>query len=168
MFEEKDRQPMSEQKAFARLTSLCARSEQSSGQMLDKMRQWGIEEEAQARIMARLTEGKFVDDERFCRLFVDDKIRFSKWGRRKIEVALMQKGIDRAIFSAVLNAVDDDEYISVLRPMLRQKSRTIKAKSDYEHRQKLMKYAVSRGYTFDIIKRCMDVDDEEMPECLDD
>ena len=56
--------------------------------------------------------------------------------------------------------MDDDEYLSVLRPLLKQKRKTIKAKNDYELNQKLMRFAVGRGFTFDIIRQCMDIDDE--------
>ncbi|MDE7085281.1 MAG: RecX family transcriptional regulator, partial [Prevotella sp.] len=31
---------------------------------------------------------------------------------------------------------------------------------DYELNQKLMRFALSRGFTFDIIRQCFDVDDE--------
>jgi regulatory protein len=60
----------------------------------------------------------------------------------------------------VLDAVDDDEYLSILRPLLKQKRKTIKANSDYELNQKLMRFAVGRGFTFDIIRQCIDVEEE--------
>ena len=56
--------------------------------------------------------------------------------------------------------MDDDEYLSILRPLLKQKRKTIKANSDYELNQKLMRFAVGRGFTFDIIRQCIDVEDE--------
>ena len=93
---EKDKQ-ITEQQALSRLMALCARSEHSSGEMLQKMRLWGLDEEAQARVMERLTADRYVDDERFTRAFVNDKIRYNQWGRRKIEQALWAKGVDRSV-----------------------------------------------------------------------
>jgi regulatory protein len=55
--------------------------------------------------------------------------------------------------------VDDEEYLKVLRPLLKQKNKSIKAENDYERNQKLVRFALGRGYTFDIIKQCLDVDD---------
>ena len=47
----------------------------------------------------------------------------------------------------------------MLRPLLKQKNKSIKAENDYERNQKLVRFALGRGFTFDIIKQCMDVDD---------
>ena len=96
------------------------------------------------------------DDERFTRAFVRDKIAYNKWGRRKIEQALWAKGIDKATQTKILDEIDDSEYLSVLRPLLQAKQRTLRADSDYEARGKLVRYALQRGFTFDIISQCID------------
>ena len=149
-----------EQDAYLTLAALCAQAEHCQYEMLEKMRRWELPEDAQARVMQQLVSELYVDDERYTRAFIKDKIRYNKWGRRKVEQALWQKRIDDDIRKRVLDDVDDDEYLSVLRPLLKQKRKTIKAKNDYELNQKLMRFAVGRGFTFDIIRQCMDIDDE--------
>jgi regulatory protein len=129
--------------------------------MLEKMRRWELPEEEQARVMQRLASERYVDDERYARAFVKDKVRYNKWGRRKVEQALWQKHIDDDIRQRVLDEVDDSEYLAVLKPMLQQKRRSTKAANDYELNQKLVRFAVSRGFTFDIIRQCLDVDEED-------
>lgn len=74
--------------------------------------------------------------------------------------ALWMKRIDDDIQHRVLDEIDDKEYIDVLIPLLKQKRKTIKAKSDYELNQKLVRFALGRGFDFGIIRLCMDVDDE--------
>lgn len=148
---------MTEKESLAKLTALCARGEHSTGEMIDKLNRWGMTDEAaQARIMAYLTQQRYVDDERFTRAFVRDKIAYNKWGRRKIEQALWAKGIDKATQTKILDEIDDSEYLSVLRPLLQAKQRTLRADSDYEARGKLVRYALQRGFTFDIISQCID------------
>ena len=61
----------------------------------------------------------------------------------------------------MLSEVDDEEYLSVLRPLLKQKRRSVKASSDYEMNQKLIRFALGRGFRFDIIRQCLDVTDED-------
>ncbi|MBR0275004.1 MAG: RecX family transcriptional regulator [Prevotella sp.] len=151
---------MTGQQAYQKLAALCARSEHCQQEMLDKMRQWGVDEEEQAKVMARLVEERYVDDERFTRAFVNDKVRYAKWGRRKIEQALWMKRIDEQLARTVLDEVPDEDYIAILRPALKQKRRSTKAASEYEMTMKLIKYALSRGFTMDVIKQCMEVDDE--------
>lgn len=150
-----------EQDAYLTLAALCAQAEHCQWEMTEKMRRWELSDEAQARIMERLVKERYVDDERFARAFVKDKVRYNKWGRRKVEQALWAKHIDEAIRQQVLDEVDDGEYIRVLRPLLQQKRKTTKANSDYELNGKLIRFAMSRGFTMDIIKQCINVDDED-------
>jgi len=112
--------------------------------------------------MEYLTQHKYIDDERFTRAFVNDKIKYNKWGRRKIEQALWAKRIPRETMNSVLDEIDDSEYLSVLRPLLAAKRRSIKAANAYEEKVKLMRFALSRGFTPDLIYQCID-GAEEIP-----
>ena len=149
-----------EQEAYLTLAAVCAQAEHCQWEMLEKMRRWEVPEEAQARVMQRLVKERYVDDERYAQAFVKDKIRYNKWGRRKVDQALWQKHIDEDIRKRVLDEVDDDEYLKVLRPLLKQKRKSTKANNDYELNQKLMRFALGRGFTFDIISQCIDVEEE--------
>ena len=150
---------MTEQEAFLQLASLCANAEHCQHEMLEKMRQWELTEAVQARVMARLVKERYVDDERYARAFVKDKIRYNKWGRRKVKQALWLKRIDDDVQQTVLDEISDEEYLKVLKPLLKQKTKSIKAESDYERNQKLVRFALSRGFTFDIIRQCLDTSD---------
>ena len=125
------------------------------------MRRWELPEEAQARVMQRLVGERYVDDERYAHAFVKDKLNYNKWGRRKIEQALWQKHIDEAVRQRVLDEIADEDYVLVLRPLLKQKRKSTKAGSDYEQNGKLIKFALSRGFTMDIIRQCINVEDED-------
>jgi Uncharacterized protein conserved in bacteria len=155
---------VSEQGAYLQLAQLCARSEHCQYDLLEKMRRWDMSDEAQARVMQRLVSEHYVDDERYAHAFVHDKIKYNKWGRRKVEQALWLKHIDDDIRRQVLDEVDDEEYLSVLRQLLKQKRRSTKAENDYELNRKLVRFALSRGFTYDIIRQCLDVDEEDMDE----
>ena len=152
---------MTEHEVFLQLASLCAQAEHCQYEMTEKMRRWGVPDEVQARVMERLIAGRYVDDERFARAYIKDKVCYNKWGRRKVEQALWQKHIDEDIRQRTLDEVSDEEYLRVLRPMLRQKRPSVKAASDYERNQKLMRFALGRGFTLDLIRQCIDVEDED-------
>ena len=154
------KQPITEQEALLKLSALCARAEHSSGEMLEKMRRWQLSEDARERVLDRLIDEKFVDDERFARLFVREKIRFDRWGRRKIEQALYQKGVASDISHRVLDEVDDEAYVAELKKLIAAKRRSVQAESDYEMRAKLTKYALGRGFGYNVIRQCIDGADE--------
>jgi len=150
-----------EQEAYLRLASLCAQAEHCQYEIKEKMRRWELGEEAQTRIMERLVKERYIDEMRYARAFVKDKVVYNKWGRRKVEQALWQKQIDDDIRQSVLEEVDDETYVSVLRPLLKQKRKSTKAGSEYEMNQKLMRFAMGRGFTFDIIRQCIDLEEQD-------
>ena len=159
---------MTEQEAYLQWAALCAQAEPCEQEMRDKMRRWELDETVQNRIINRLIKERYVDDERYARAFVKDKIRYNKWGRRKVQQALWQKRIDADIQQRVLDEIDEKEYLDILRPLLKQKRKSIKAESDYELNQKLVRFALGRGFGFDIIRQCLNVDDIDIEDIDDD
>ena len=151
---------MTEQEAYLQLATLCAQAEHCEQEMRDKMKRWEIDETAQNRIIDRLVKERYIDNERYARAFVKDKIRYNKWGRRKVQQALWMKRIDNDIQQRVLDEIDEKEYLDVLHPLLKQKRKSTKAANDYELNQKLVRFALGRGFTFDIIRQCLEVDEE--------
>lgn len=156
---------MTEQEARLRLSALCSQAEHCSYEMTEKMSRWGLADDAQARVMEYLTSNRFVDDERFARVFANDKIKYNKWGRRKVEQAMWQKRIDREIQRRVLDEIADEVYMTVLRPLLRSKRKSTRAANEYEMNTKLMRFGVSRGFSFDQIRRCLDGDMPDADGC---
>ena len=159
---------MTYEMALQRLSALCASAEHCEYEMTEKMRKWEVEESDCERIMEYLRKAKFVDDERYARAFVKDKIKYNKWGRRKVEQGLWAKHIAEAIRQRVLDEVDESQYKSVLTDLLKSKRRSIKAANDYEMNRKLIKFALSRGFDYSIVRHCIDCDDYDEEDSTDD
>lgn len=147
---------MTEEQVLNKLTTLCARGEHCQQEMLDKMRKWEIEEDVQARVMEYLLKEKFIDEERYTRMFVEEKIKFNKWGRKKVEQALYMKRIPRSISAPILDEIDEENYEEILRPLIEAKRKTVTGKSEYEIRGKLIRFALSRGFDMDTILSVLD------------
>lgn len=151
---------MTEEQALQKLAALCSQSEHCTLEMKEKMTRWGIDEDAQQRVVEYLVANRYVDDRRYARSFVNDKLKYNKWGPRKIEQSLWMKHIDESILREALDDVENEEYISVLRPLLTSKRKTTKAETDYEMNQKLLRFAIGRGFTFEQVKEVIDDVDE--------
>lgn len=142
--------------ALRRLAALCAKGEHCSHDMEEKMRQWGLDEDDIQANIDYLRSHSYIDDARYCRAFVNDKITYNHWGPRKIEQALWQKHIPEDISRPILDEVAEETYTDVLLPMLRTKYRTTKAASEYERACKLIKFAMGRGFKYETIKSCLE------------
>ena len=145
-------------KALLRLTTLCVQGEHCEKDILAKMEKWGLGKEMQASIMEYLVKERFVDNERYCRAFVSDKMRYNHWGQRKIEQALWLKGIEKSVSSQVFAEIDTEEWVEILSSELSKKRKTVKGRTDYEIKKKLVRFAAGRGFPYGIISKCIDVD----------
>lgn len=97
--------------------------------------------------MSSLCRARFVDDERFARAYVLEKVRVSRWGRVKIRLGLVAKRIDRDIIEVALEEeIDSREYEGNLIEILRAKMRTIDDPDSYEGKTRLFRHGVMRGY----------------------
>ena len=142
------------------LSSLCARGEHSCGELRMKMLRWGMPEGDIESVLNVLMDRGFVDDVRFAHAYVHDKLAYYGWGRHKIDAGLSAKGIPHDIRKASLDELDDDDYLKVLSPLLERKRREY---ADAEHsgsldvlKQKLIHYALGRGFDYRIVEQCID------------
>lgn len=87
--------------------------------------------------------------------------KYNKWGRRKVEQALWMKHIPKDISDPIFEEIEDDLYMETLLPLMKNKYKTIKAKNDYERSMKLIRFALGRGYSMEVIHKCIDRMKEE-------
>lgn len=131
----------------------CSAAERCPSDVEEKVRKWGASDEATERIMAHLQKERYVDAARFCRFYVRDKYRFNQWGRIKIAQMLRMKRLPDEAIRTGLEEIDSEEYDSILKRMLKQKMKGIKAANDYERSIKLIRFAIGRGFTLEEVRR---------------
>ena len=91
------------------MAAYCSAAEHCKAEVNEKLQKWGLPYEVINRIIDRLVVEKFIDEERYCRAFVNDKFRFAKWGKMKITQALYMKKIPREVTYRYLNDIDREE-----------------------------------------------------------
>ena len=69
---------LTDEEALNRVASYCSAAEHCRAEVNEKLQRWGIAYETIARILERLETEKYIDDERYCRAFVNDKFSFAK------------------------------------------------------------------------------------------
>ncbi len=149
---------MKPEAALVRLEELCARSEQCSNDIRNKLFRWNVEPPYEPVIDSLVDRG-YVSDERFARAFTRDKYRFDRWGRIKIARALAAKRIGRDLINSALEEIDVKEYARNCHSLLQAKIKTLPGDSDpYIRRQKLLRFAAGRGYEPSLILRLLDSD----------
>lgn len=152
----RERKPKTAQQALQSLMRLCARSEKSSGDALRLMSQWQVPQAERGAVLDKLLKDRFIDDSRYAEAYVREKSRLSGWGARKIAMQLRQKGVSQDVIAEALKQLDSDIELPRLVEKLRRKARTTKYSSDYELRGKLLRYALSLGFDYDLAQRAVE------------
>jgi len=132
--------------AYTKAAFLCSRSEHCSSDIQDKLKNWGFSSEDALLVIAKLVEEKYIDDERFARAYVKAKFRFNHWGKQKIAFMLRSKNISSEIMELAFEEIEDRSYTDELLKILADKEKSIKAKDQYDKRNKLMRFAMGRGF----------------------
>ncbi len=152
---------LTEKDALYKAEAYCSVAEHCLSEVSEKLERWGVLPEVKARILQKLIAEKYIDETRYCRSFIHDKLEHNKWGRNKIAQALRLKGISRDVWEPLLTAVDKEECCQTLRSLLAAKRKTIKAQSEYEMNGKLIRFALSRGYGMDEIRQSLKIENED-------
>lgn len=142
--------------ALSRAASICSGSEKCASDIKKKLKSWELSEEQANEVIDKLIAEKFIDHERFTGFYVRDKFKFNKWGKRKIEFELRNKGIESRIIHEALNTIPNDDYLMTLSEILEQKLRAIRNKDQYQTKAALIRFASSRGFESDIIFSVID------------
>lgn len=149
------KQPLTPNQAFNRAAAMCARSEQSSGDMRGKLVKWGLGSSDTDQVLSQLIEQGFINDERYARAFVKDKFAFNGWGRVKIAYQLRQKGISTELITDALTVIDEDQYRQRLIDLLSAKWRSVNHNDARAVWAAMMRFAASRGFETAIAAQCV-------------
>lgn len=139
---------------------IVERSYKSEKELKDKLLLKGYDKDSIEKTMEFLKEYNFLSDNNYTKMYVKDKSKFQ--GKNKIKFDLYRKGIDEEIIQEELSSIDEDDEKEVAYNLAFKKYNIIsKRESDkYKLSQKLYRYIVSKGYSYDIasyaIKKVLD------------
>ena len=102
----------------------CARAEHCAADVRRKLFEWGAPADLFDEIEENLYSNDFLNDARFCRAYVHDKVEYQAWGRLKIKAGLQEI-----------------KYFSNLRNLISQRA------ADSE--EKRLRFLLQRGFTYD-------------------
>lgn len=156
------KKPLSPGEALNKAAAYCTLCERCISEVSAKFTVWGVPSGEQEKIIARLIEEKFIDEERYCRAFVNDKVKFNRWGRIKITAALREKHLPQEHIKEALENIDEDVYMQSLKDVIETKRKELKGDDDFATQQKIIRHAASRGYEPSLIISTIKYKGDEM------
>lgn len=141
---------MEYEKALSRLVRQCALCERCERDVRESMRRWEVDSSTSDKIVNYLVENKYVDNRRYTEAYIKDKATLSNWGEEKIVSGLRAKGIPMTLIKEYLEVIDPHQMSEKIEQAMAQKLSTITYKDKYDMRNKLLRFAFSRGYDMKI------------------
>ena len=140
-------------KNYIRAVDLISRRLRSEREIRDYARRKQWTEDNTERVIDRLCERGYLNDERFAESFVRSRANTRNFSATRMKVELQKKGVKPDIITNILAESDDYDEMAALRKMIAKKIN----KSDDE--RKLVAYLARQGFKYDDIKSAL-VDDE--------
>ncbi len=130
-----------------RAQKVCSGREYCISDIMSLLDRWGArDEKTRSAIIDKLIADKFIDEIRYCRAFARDHFTYSQWGRVKITQGLKSKNIPAEAIASGLEAIDEEEYLALLRKIIEDQKKRIKAKNRYDLKGKILRHALGKGF----------------------
>ena len=149
--EEKSKKYYTPQQAYLKARGWCAYQERFQQEVRNKLYEYGLKTNDVEDVISKLISENFVNEERFAIAFAGGKFRIKKWGKVKIKQELKARQISDYSIKKGLQQINDTDYINTLQKIVAQKEKSITEKNHLKKKQKLIRYAISKGYEQDLI-----------------
>lgn len=141
------------QETLDRMKAWCDLQERAHSEARKKLSSWGVYGDEAENVLAELISSNYLNEERFARAFTRGKYRIKAWGWKKIEMTLKQKGVSSFSLKAAFEEIDQEEYLAGLMNLAAKKERLLTEKDPFRRKQKLLRFLVSKGYSYDDAKK---------------
>lgn len=112
-------------------------------------------------IINKFIEKDWISDERFCDFMVREKAQYSGWGERKIIMKLREHKISTELIQEKIKKYfPEDIQIKKSQKLAQEKLAKLnsgqKQLTEYEKKQKIKLFLVSRGFSFEIAQTAIE------------
>jgi regulatory protein len=138
-----------------RYLSIRNRSEKEMRDYLIKKKAAG---EIIEKIISRLKEKKFLNDEIFARSWILNRARLKPKGKMLLQIELRQKGIRDDIIKKILQEVQEEvpDELEQAKSLIAKKMERIIGSPRNEIYQKIGGFLSRRGFSWEIVKKAID------------
>ena len=135
------------QSTLPKAEKFCAYQERCIYDVKQKLTRLGLNPKIRKKIIDILIEKGFIDENRYCELFIRSKINQNGWGPYKIVQELKKRQIPQELIDKHLEAFPEDKHDEMLEKLLVSKLRSVKDEDPYKKKQKLLRFAYGKGYS---------------------
>ena len=145
---------LSKPEALAKAQAYCARAEHCAADVRRKLYEWQVNPLFFDSIEEKLYEDDYLNDTRFCRAYVHDKVAYQRWGRMKIQAGLRALNLPEKTIREALENIDETLYFNNLRALIASRKVEWLDTQPAIREDKCLRFLLQRGFTYEEIKNC--------------
>lgn len=130
---------------YSKLADYCAYQERCADDVWQKLQKLKVDRNDFGGYISKLKGENFLNEDRYAKYFVHYHAK-KKWGKTKIKSALLAKRIDSTIIKKYLDDLNEANYDEQIKTVAEKKWNSIKASSERERKNKLLRFLLSKGY----------------------
>ena len=147
------------QKALDKTLNFVMLRPRSIKEVKDYLRRKEVPESIHEEIFNRLKKLELIDDQKFAKWWVDQRLAFKQKSKKDITFELRQKGIDS---NTIKNTLDDSEIdeVKIAKDLISKKIYKWQKFDEKTRKQKIMQYLGGKGFNWDVINKVVDITPE--------
>lgn len=98
-------------------------------------------------VIDKLIDNKYLDDDRFTKAFIKDKLNFTNWGDYKIKNELKRLGVNEEIIYNNISNIDDNIYYERIDKIINKDISTNKKYNGIKLKNKIYNHLITLGYS---------------------
>lgn len=98
-------------------------------------------------VIDKLIDYKYLDDDRFTKAFIKDKLNFTNWGDYKIKNELKRLGVNEEIIYNNISNIDDNIYYERINKIIDKDISINKKYSGIKLKNKIYNHLLTLGYS---------------------
>lgn len=137
----------------------------SEKEVIEYLNKYNLSNNDVDNIISKLKTINLINDEEYCRAYINDKVHLNKNGINKIRIDLLNQDIPSNIIEKEINNIDESLINENLKGMILKKLNSNRKYSNSNLKQKILSEMINLGYPKDKILEIIDdniLSDEEI------
>lgn len=147
---------LTKEQALQKLKHYCAYQERCHNEVKERLYTLSVWKKDHDEIIASLIEEDYLNEERFAIAFAGGKWRIKQWGRVKIKYELKQKQVSDYCIKKALKQIDEEEYLTVLSKLAKEKYAVLKKEQYLVRKKKTMDYLMGKGFESELVRKAVE------------
>ena len=136
---------------YKKAAAYCAYQERCQQEVRDKLYSLTLHRDDVEKIIAKLVQDNFINEERFAIAYAGGKFRIKHWGKIKIKLMLQQKKVSSFCINKALAEINDIDYINTIKKLIAEAEKKIKEKNSLKKNHRIVQLLISKGFEPELV-----------------